>query len=137
MNNVENDSKIITLKKQIAEKRAKLEGIKNFSPVTNCSIEFEDTRYNIRVLTKEQVISLMIKLNINRMSARDVGLLDDVIISGYKVEDWIADFKARLEDIKRKDEEKKLVAMESKLDRLLSDEKRTSLELEDIENLLK
>ena len=136
MSNV-NDIKIMELKEQIVVKRDKLNAIKKFSPVTNCSIELDGVRYNIQVLTREQLILLLVKLNSYFYSAKSLELLDDYIISGYKAEEWIVDMKARLDIISRKEEEKKLKEMEIKLDRMLSNEKKTELELSDIAEMLK
>ena len=136
MSNI-NDIKIMELKEQIIEKRNKLNGIKKFSPITNCSIELDKERYNIQVLSREQLILLLVKLNAYIMSAKRLELIDDYVISGYNAEEWIVDMKARLEIISRKEEEKKLKEMEEKLDRLLSNEKKTELEISDIENMLK
>jgi hypothetical protein len=136
MSNV-NDKKIMELKQQIAEKKVKLEGISRFVPITNCSLELDGQRYNINTLQKDQLIQLMIKVNLYSMSAKNLKLDEDYIISGYKPEEWITDMKAKLNVISKKDEERKLKAMEEKLDRLLSDEKKTELELNDIEAMLK
>ena len=136
MSNV-NDKKIMELKKQIAEKKVKLEGINRFVPVTNCSIEVDGQRYNLNTLQKEQMIQLMVRINLYRISAKDLELTEEFNISGYKPEDWITDLKARLDILSKKDEERKLKAMEEKLDRMLSDEKKTELELDDIEAMLK
>ena len=132
-----NDKKIMELKKQISEKKVKLEGINRFVPITNCSIELDGQRYNINTLQKEQIISLMVRLNLYRMSAKDLELTDEFNISGYKPEEWITDLKAKLDILSKKDEERKLKVMEDKLDKLLSDEKKTELELDDIEAMLK
>ena len=137
MSNVINDSKIITLKNQISEKRRQIDKIKKFTPITNCSIEVDGIRSNIQVLAKDQLIALVVKLNSYLSSAKELGLLDEYIISGYKAEDWIADIKSKLDIVSRKDEERKLKDMEEKLDRLLSNEKKTELEINEIENMLK
>lgn len=136
MSNV-NDAKIMELKKQIAEKKEKLAGINRFVPTTNCSVEVDGTRYNINTLQKEQIIHLMVRLNLYRISAKDLELTEEFNISGYKPEEWITDLKVKLDILSKKDEERKLKAMEDKLDRLLSDEKKTELELDDIEAMLK
>ena len=133
---VSNDEKIIKLKAQIEEKRKQLDKITRFSPVTNCSIELDNIRYNIQVLNREQLITLMIKLNAYKMSAENLELLDDCIISGYNVQDWISDIKSKLEIVSYKAEENKLKAMESKLHELLSNEKKTELAIDEIEKML-
>ncbi|GFN32439.1 hypothetical protein PCURB6_26990 [Paenibacillus curdlanolyticus] len=48
-------------------------------------------------------------------------------MSGYHIEDWIADLKAKLDFLNVKEEERKLKAMEDKLDQLLSDEKKVEM----------
>jgi len=137
MNNTSNDSKIMTLKTQIINKRKQLDGVKKFSPITNCSIEVDGVRYNINVLIKEQLISLMVKLNSYMISAKELRLLEEYIISGFNVQDWISDIKAKLDVVSRKDEERKLKTMEDKLDYLLSNDKKVELEISEIEALLK
>lgn len=131
-----NDQRILLLKKQIEEKKEKLNKSQKFSPITNCSIEFEGVRHNLQVLSKEQLVILMIKLNSLRLSAKDLEL-DGFEISGYDVSDWITDIKAKIDILSRKDEERNLKAMEDKLTKLLSDGKKVELELNEIESILK
>ena len=83
MNNIKNDSKIMDIKLQINKKRKQLEGVKKFSPITNCSIELDNIRSNIQVLSKYELILLKVKLNSYLMSARELGLISECIISGY------------------------------------------------------
>ncbi|MFC0903694.1 hypothetical protein ACFHWD_03195 [Clostridium sp. MT-14] len=132
-----NDSKIMNLKVLIEGKKKELKKLKQFSPITNCSIELDRTRYNINVLTKEQLIALVVKLQAYMTAAKELELLDEYVISGYKVEEWISDIKTKLDVLTQKDEEKKLKFMENKLDKLLSEDKKTELELSEIENILK
>lgn len=133
----QNDQKILKLKEQIEEKKKLVSKSKKFSPVTNCSIELDGVRHNIQVLTKEQLIQMLIKLNAYAASAENLGLLDEYTISGYKVTEWIEDLQSKLDYINRKNEEQKLKSMETKLDKLLSDEKKVELEIDEIEALLK
>lgn len=64
-----------------------------------------------------------IKLNAYVLSAKDLGLLDSYNVSGYHIQDWITDLKLKYEILNRKEQEQKLKTMESKLDKLLSDDK--------------
>jgi len=130
-----NDAKILKLKEQINDKRLKLDKIKRFSPITNCSIELEGIRQNLNVLGKDQLTLLLIKLNIYRLSVLDLKITD-YMISGYSVEDWITDVKGKLEVLTKTEEERKLKLMEERLTQLLSEEKKTELELDEIEKLL-
>lgn len=132
-----NDSKILGLKAQILEKKKQLKDTKTFSPVTNCSIELDGARYNIQATPKEQLIFILVKLNSYIKSYEDLAINDCFVVSGYLVSDWISDIKSKLSILSRKDEEKKLKDMESTLDKLLSDEKKTELELDNIASMLK
>jgi len=136
MNNETNDQRIMLLKKQIESKKAQLSKSTRFSPVTNCSLEVDAVRYNIQVLARPDLISIMIKLNSYVLSAKDLGVLDEYVISGYKVEDWITDIKSRIAILSRKAEENNLKLMEDKLLKLLSDGKKVELELNEIESML-
>lgn len=132
-----NDSRVLELKKQIEEKRKKVNRSEKFNPVTNCSIDINGTRVNIQTLGKEQIVSLLVQLNSYALAAKDLELLSEYSISGYNVQDWIVDLKAKLEHLSRKEEIQKLKAMEAKLDQLLSNEKKVELELNEIASLLK
>ncbi|MFE6075601.1 hypothetical protein ACFVQB_14110 [Paenibacillus sp. NPDC057886] len=131
-----NDSKILELKKQIEEKKKSVGKSKKFSPVTNCSIELDGVRINIQTLTKEHIIALLIRLNSYAASAKELSLLEQYVISGYGINDWIDDLKSKLDFINRKDEEHKLKIMEAKLDKLLSEDKKVELELDEISKML-
>lgn len=131
-----NDQRILDLKKQIEVKKEKLGKSLRFTPLTNCSIEFEDNNYNIHASSKRHLIELLIKLNIFNNSAKELGY-DEYEINGYKIEDWMTDVKSKLEILSRKDEEKKLKVMEDKLVQLLSDGKKVELEIDEIESILK
>lgn len=138
MSNI-NDSKILLLKQQIQDKKDKLKNMNRFNPITNCSLELDGQRYNINTLQKEKIIELIVKLNSLYLSAKDLGndILQDYFISGYKPIEWIKDLNERLVIINQRDEENKLKQMECKLDKLLSEDKKVELELNEIEQFLK
>ena len=132
-----NDDRILELKKQEEDKKKELASKKTrFVPITNCILEMDGMTLNLNVLSESALILLWIRLNTYRMSAADLGL-HKFEISGYDLEDWITDVKARLEVIATKREENNLKAMETKLDKLLSEDKKTELELDSIAELLK
>lgn len=130
-----NDNKIIELKKQIKEKRDKLSSIRKFSPNTNCILELDGARNNIQVLNKDQLVLLACKLISYKNSSKELGY--ELKIGGFLVNEWIEDIKSKLDLLTIKAEEKKLKDMEDKLTALLSNEKRTELEIEEIEDILK
>mgnify|MGYP001144280243 CR=1 FL=1 len=131
-----NDQKIMDLKEQIKSKQEKLKKSKKFDPITNCIVEFEGRQQNLHTLQKEGLVSLLVKLNIHLLSAKDLGIEDEYKISGFPIEDWVTDVKGKLDFVSRKDEEAKLKVLEGKLNKLLSEEKQVALELEEIESLL-
>lgn len=133
----QNDARILKLQEQVEIKKAKLKKIKGFRPVTNCSLEFEGKRYNLNALvTKVQVVEIMVKLNVLLMSAKELKLEEEYLIGGYKLEEWLSDLQGRLDILSRVEEEKKLKVMEAKLTELLSNDKRIELELNEMEDLL-
>lgn len=131
-----NDDRIIELKNQIEIKKKELADKRiKFTPETNCVLELEGTNYNLNVCTEEVLTLLMIKLNTYIMSANDLGISVPTM-SGYPIDLWISDIKNKLAVTTIKREEAKLKQMEAKLDKLLSDDKKTELELDEIASFL-
>lgn len=130
-----NDERIMQLKQQIEVKRKELANqTGRFTPVTNCLLVIDKVTYNLHVESSEL---LLIKVNMMAMSAKDLGMdISNVIISGYSLADWIDDIKNYLKVQSYKDEKKKLEKLEKQLDALLSDDKRTELEIDSIAALL-
>ena len=132
-----NDEKIIKLKQQIEEKRTKLGNLKRFTPITNCILELDGTTTNIQILSKEKLALLLVKLNLYKMSMENLNMsFDKIMISGYDVRDWMNDILAKIDIISYKEEEQKLKTMESKLEKLLSNEKKTELAIDEIAKML-
>ncbi len=133
---VNNDNKILELKKLIYEKKKALTEKKiRFTPETNCLLDLDNVRYNLNVCTEDVLMMLMIKLNMYSISSNDLKIPIPVI-SGYSVDVWINDIKNKLTVLAAKREENELKKMESKLDKLLSDDKKTELEINEIAALL-
>lgn len=131
-----NDERIMQLKKQIEEKKKQLakQPVNRFIPITNCLLVIDKVTYNLHV---DSSTMLLIKVNTLAMSARDLGLdIYDVMISGYSLADWITDIQNNLKVQQYKEEKKKLERLEKQLDALLSDDKRTELEIDSIAALL-
>ena len=134
---VKNDDRILELKKQIDEKKKLLAEKKvRFSPETNCILDLDGNKYNLNVCGDDVLTMLIVKLNMYVMSANDLDIPVPEI-SGYSVEMWIADIKNKLAVSGVKREENVLKQMEAKLDKLLSDDKKTELEIDEIAALLK
>jgi len=137
MANEKNDLKILELKKQIEAKKVDLESRKvRFTPKTNCVLDFDGNKFNLNVLDSNTLTFLALKLNLYTMSA-NVLKMQLPTFSGYSIDLWIGDIKSKLEAIKTKQEDSELKIMESKLDKLLSEDKKTELEIDEIASLLK
>lgn len=131
-----NDDRILELKKQIEKKKEDIAGRKvRFVPETNCILEINSERYNLNVVVDDVLTLLMIKLNMYNMSADSLEI-PHPIISGYTSDMWIQDIKSKLAVSGLKHEENELRKMEAKLIKLLSDDKKTELEIDEIASLL-
>lgn len=130
-----NDDRIMQLKKQISVKREELaKRTSRFVPITNCLLDLDKITYNLHVESSEM---LLIKLNMISMSAKDLEIdIDNLMISGYSLNDWITDVKSNLEVQKYKKEKNNLNALEKKLDALLSEDKQTELKIDELAALL-
>lgn len=131
-----NDVKILELKKRIDEKKNEIGKIKRFSPITNCSLSLDNIRYNLNVIDEESTIYLLIKIQMYILSAESLNLENSFTIDGYSLMDWKSDLEDRLSIIKQKKELDNLKAMEKKLTNLLSNEKQTELEIDEIAAML-
>lgn len=131
-----NDDRILALKQTIDEKKASLQKISRFAPETNCKLKLDGYDSNLHVMNKEELTFLLVKLNMYSDTASKLGVLKDFKISGFMVEDWIKDIKSKLDIIKYKEENIKLKSMEDKLTSLLSNDKQTELEIDNIEQML-
>ncbi len=131
-----NDDKILKLKEQIAAKKAELGKGKRFSPITSCSIDLDGVRYNLHAAGRDQLIFLLCKLEALNFAAENLGYTGECMVSGFATVDWITDVQAKLAILDQKAETDKLKTMEAALDKLLSEDKKTELELAEIEALL-
>lgn len=132
---VRNDEMILKLKEQIANRKADFDKLpKNFVAETSCIyIDEAGEKNNLRVMTTDQLIPLMVKLHMYEMSADNLGIdIHSFTVSGFTVDKWIHDIQGRLDEIKRRETEKDLKADEKLLDSLLSEDKKTELALKDI-----
>ena len=129
-----NDERVLQLKQVIDKKKSELKGIKKFMSLTNCVLDLEGQKYNLNVLQFDDLQLLFVRLNMYLMSAKDLEI--SLEISGYNIAEWITDIKCKIEIFEYKKKEAELKALEAKLDKMLSDEKKTELELDEIAALL-
>ena len=130
-----NDERVLQLKEIIEKKKLELKNTKKFTPLTNCVIDLEGKKYNLNVLQLNDLQILLVRLNMYLISAKDLRI--NLEISGYNIAEWITDIKCKIEIFEYKKKETELKTLEAKLDKMLSDEKKTELELDEITALLK
>ena len=128
------DERVLQLKEIIDKKKLELKGAKKFTPLTNCILDLEGQKYNLNVLRLNDLQLLLVRLNMYLMSAKDLKI--NLEISGYNIAEWITDIKCKIEIFEYKKKEAELKTLEVKLDKMLSDEKKTELELDEIAALL-
>ena len=130
-----NDERVLQLKEIVDKKKSELKTVNRFSPLTNCVLNLDNQNYNLNVLHLDDLKFLRVRLNMFLMSANNLGI-NDFKISGYYISEWMKDIECKLEIAECKEKERELKALEAKLDKMLSDEKKTELELDEIAALL-
>lgn len=133
-----NDDRILTLKKQIDDKKKELGKQPRFSPVTTCMFTYNGNRVNIHTLTSvKDINAMLVYFNIYAMSAENLGIdTEDVGFDGFSVVEWMEDLNAKKAVVEYNAKKTQLTALEKKLDKLLSDDKKTELEIDAIADLL-
>ena len=133
-----NDDRILTLKKQIDEKKKELGKQPRFSPITTCMFTYNGNRVNIHTLTSvKDINAMLVYFNIYAMSAEKLGInCEDVCFDGFSVLEWMEDLYAKKAVVEYTAKKAQLTALEKKLDKLLSDDKKTELEIDAIADLL-
>lgn len=133
-----NDQQILELRKKIEEKEKALNLVRKhtrFSPVTNLVIDFEGAKQNLNVLKKDSLKYLYVKLYMINEASKELNF-GDIVVSGFTVEQWLGDISAKLKDLDIKEEQARLEAMEQRLMRLLSEETRVELEIDELGKLI-
>lgn len=131
----QNDTRIMGLKDSIKETKKSIKS-KRFQPITNCLIGIDGITYNIHVCGEDDLKLMLIKLNGYKMSAKDLGM-DVPNMQGYSIDDWMQDIRDKIEIIESQNRRNALNKAEKQLDNLLSNDKRTELEIDNIADTLK
>jgi hypothetical protein len=133
-----NDDRILQLKQKVQEKKDELAGkAVKFAPVTTMSLELDGVRHNLHVVDGSTLVLLACKLQSIKTSAVELEFpLEAVMLSGFPIDAWLTDIKARLNAIQIKAKQAELNQLESKLKTLLSNDKKTELELDEIAAML-
>lgn len=131
-----NDNAILALKAKIEEKKKLIKKSEKFTPITNCSLLLNGERFNLNVLGKDSLVFLGSSLQAIKNASLELFPEEDLIISGFTVDQWLTDIKSKFSNITIKLEENKLKALEDRLHNLLSTDKKVELELGDIAKMI-
>jgi hypothetical protein len=135
---IKNDERILSLREQIEAKKKTLGKQPRFSPITTCIIDYNGERINLHTMnTVRDIDQFLVCLNMWVMSAENLGVNPaDIMMSGFSIVDWMDDLRSKREVVVYQEEAKKLNALNKQLEKLLSDDKKTELEIDAIAELL-
>lgn len=132
----ENDILILDLKKQVEEKKSKIGNSTKFNPITNCELVFNNVKYNIHTLDKQSILLLIVQLSILKDNSKKLYPDEELILNGYKLEDWITDLQSKFDNLNVKTEKERLKKIEERLNNLLSIDTKINLEINELKNLI-
>jgi hypothetical protein len=135
---IKNDERILALREQIEAKKKTLGKQPRFSPITTCIIDYNGERINLHTMnTVRDIDQFLVCLNMWVMSAENLGVNPaDIMMSGFSIVDWMDDLRSKREVVVYQEEAKKLNALNKQLEKLLSEDKKTELEIDAIAELL-
>ena len=138
-----NDALVGQLLKRVDEKKAQIKKIKNPSFKTNLSLPIDGTttRINLNVASPELLFSILVTLETRIEKSQIVAEKHDVVFDnawhGFTLEDWRDDVVLKIKQSQAQRQVVELRTIEKKLEGLMSEDKRTNIELEKLEDLLK
>jgi len=133
-----NDNTILALQEKIAAKEEELNNAKFiFKPKTTCILYYDGEEYNLHTLSENEAKIILCKLIMLRDTYEKLQFKDSLMLGKFHINDWIDDIGNTLNNIGIRKEEQKLKSYKNKLDKLLSEDKRTELLLQEIEDDLK
>lgn len=140
------DQIVIDLLNKVKEKRKSLEKKQKAKWITSCTIGYNPNsvtdRINIQTVSDINILVDICAFLQNKEQAFNRAretLQVDVEFSymGYSVQDWITDLKTRIDFISINTEKKELAALEARIDKLVTNDQRREIELEEILKLVK
>lgn len=137
-----NDALVEQLLKKVEEKKAQIQRIKNPSFKTNLSLPIDGTttRINLNVASPELLFRILVDLETRIEKSGDVATKYDVVFDnawhGFTLEDWRDDVVLKIRQNQAQRQVNELREIERKLNGLMSEDKRTNLELEKLSQLL-
>jgi len=138
-----NDAKIKELLEIVSKKKNELGQKPRISYKTNGVFKYENNDFfNINTIVDQQKLvealsHLLIKQHFNDSAANMLSVPYKVLTwNGYTLDEWVEDFKTRLSVVAWESKKKELEAAELKLKKLVSEDTRTAMEIDEIAGLL-
>lgn len=133
-----NDNTILLLKEKARKKRAELGAEPKFAPVTTCVFTLYGEKVNIHTLDMSKTLFYLTQFKSMIEAAKDIpeASPQDIIIDGFDITEWYNDLLSKLSTLQYMKKLRDITALEQKLDKLLSEDKKVELELDDIAKLL-
>tara|TARA_R110000772_G_scaffold17946_3_gene49994 strand:+ start:143673 stop:144110 length:438 start_codon:yes stop_codon:yes gene_type:complete len=136
-----NDKVVQELFKVVQKKKEEISSAERPNWVTNCAFRYDlssSKSVNINTIGDVNVIVEAMAQLLQRQGSHAEAMKQLNVKAtpftwfGYSVEDWKTDFKTRINKIQISSKKTELATLESRLNKLISPELRTQLELEDI-----
>lgn len=121
---------------RFGEKKKVIGKTKKFVPETNCMLNIENNRFNLNVLSKDDLMFLYGKLNHIKREVDNDFPNNKLKVSGFPITDWINDIKGKISIREISDEEKRLKNLENELDELLTNESKVHIKLDKLKGLI-
>jgi hypothetical protein len=136
-----NDDKIKELLNQLNDKKNKLGKRERHVLETNGLLKIDDKSFNINTINNPNVIvellaNLISRENNYNEAAKRLNIQSQFTWNGYTIEQWETDFRNRLNVIEYDRKLKELKELENRLNSLISDDGKTSLEIDNISGVL-
>lgn len=137
-----NDNLVEQLLIKVEEKKAQIKKIKNPSFKTNLSLPLDGTtsRLNLNVASPELLFRVLVDLEMRIEKSVSVAEKYDVVFDnswhGFTLEDWRDDVVLKIKQSQAQRQVNELKVVETKLNGLMSEDKRTNMELESLSKLL-
>lgn len=134
------DEKVLQLFEVVRKKKAEIAKAEKPQWKTNCSFGYDqdvNSRSNIQVISDVTKLVGMLAFLYEKKkawddAAKDLSVDMPFVWFGFSVEDWRSDFQTRINKILITKKKAELELLEGKLDKLMSPEMKTQLELEAI-----
>jgi len=136
-----NDNLVAQLLKKVEEKKEQIKKIKNPDFTTNLSFPIleSNTRLNLNAVDEDVLFYLLVKIDTMKSAAviaKKEDIVYDELWGSFKLDEWYNDIVLKIKQRQAQRQVAELKTIENKLKGLMSEDKRTNMELESLSKLL-